>query len=429
MNRLRLIAAGSALVAAAAAVFTVTLATPRRAAACGGCFAPPETVTAVGSHRMVVSLSAGRTTLWDQIAYSGAPEDFVWVLPVPDPSADIALAAASFFDELESQTAPVVQSPPIPPPDCPPPPFGSPVSEGSDSDGGGRSDEDPVTVFHEEVVGPYETVTIGADSASALYDWLVGHGYGVPASTLPVIEHYVNQGSAFVALRLAPEQGVDAMQPIRVRYPGYMATFPLKMVTVGAVGTIDLSLWVISDLRFESRNYANLTIAPTELTWNWDTNSSNYRDVFRRAIDERGAGRAWVTEFAQPLEYLYFSTVEDVEVARVGLPFPFVTRLRTSVLVDHLDEDLELRPAADASAVWNWLQAENSTGTVPVQSCPDWDGDGRPDTWGGTVPAQDFVRGCAVRSLGGAGALGGATFAAALLAVALLLVRARRRRD
>ena len=89
--------------------------TPERAEACGGCFSPPETVTTVESHRMVVSLSTAQTTLWDQIRYAGEPEDFVWVLPVPDGAATtVEVADPAFFDEMEAYTQPILQ-PPFPP--------------------------------------------------------------------------------------------------------------------------------------------------------------------------------------------------------------------------------------------------------------------------------------------------------------------------
>jgi hypothetical protein len=104
MSAARLVAALAAL------VLVSSLPAPRRAEACGGCFAPSTTVTAVDSHRMVVLLSPERSVLWDQIAYSGAPEDFVWVLPVPGPEVVVELADTSFFDELDGQTSPVVQT-------------------------------------------------------------------------------------------------------------------------------------------------------------------------------------------------------------------------------------------------------------------------------------------------------------------------------
>jgi hypothetical protein len=37
--------------------------------------------------------------------------------------------------------------------------------------------------------------------------------------------------------------------------------------------------------------------------------------------------------------------------------FPFVTRLRSKMLLDHMDQDIELAPAADAGRVSQFLQA------------------------------------------------------------------------
>jgi hypothetical protein len=327
--------------------------------ACGGCFTPPDVVTAVDGHRMVVALSAQRTTLWDQIRYQGAPEDFVWVLPVPDPSAEIQLASPSFFDELDAQSAPQVQ--PLDPFPC-----GQPSAQAAECGGSvpvPASDDSPpvdgVTVFDESTVGPYQTATIGSESATALYEWLNLNGYNVPESTIPIIEWYVEQRSVFVALQLAPGEGVNAMQPVRVRYPGYMASFPLKMVTVGAVGTVELALWVIAEQRFEASNYATVVLDETKLVWDWATNTSSYDELFLGTIDEAG-GRAWVVEHAAPLANLSFGedAQGDVQVATNGLPYAYVTRLRTDVLVDHLDEDLALRPAADAADVSNFLFAD-----------------------------------------------------------------------
>src|SRR5687768_2349894 len=145
----------AARLAVALAVFTwaASLAAERRAEACGGCFG--QTITTVESHRMAVLLSAERSILWDQIVYSGDPEDFVWVLPVPGPEVTIELADASFFDELDGQTAPVVQPRPADFSDqegC----FGCCASGGTALAGGG-GDED-VIVYTEGAVGPYETV-------------------------------------------------------------------------------------------------------------------------------------------------------------------------------------------------------------------------------------------------------------------------------
>lgn len=340
---------------------------PRPARACGGCFAPPETVTAVESHRMVISLSVDRTTLWDQIVYSGDPADFVWVLPVPTGAATIELADPLFFDELDERTAPRI-SPPV---------QAVPGSAGADCSGpsGGADNAPPapdgVTVYREQTVGPYESATLGSDDTGALYAWLTAHGYNVPAATLPTIDYYVDQGSEFIVLRLAPGEDVQAMEPVRVRYPGYMASFPLKMVSVGAAGTVSLSLWVIAEQRYEAGNYATVRVDERDLRWDFATNTSNYGAVFEGVIDGAG-GRAWVVEYAAPLvDIVPLSAADDVEVATVGLPYPYLTRLRTRMPVEYLDEDLALRPSDDASDVSNLLTAQDPSGrsAEPPAAC------------------------------------------------------------
>jgi len=84
------------------------------ALACGGCFTPPtvDSATVVSGHRMVMSISAEQTVLWDQIQYQGSPEDFAWVLPVK-PGARIEEASDAFFEALEATTRTVVTSPEV----------------------------------------------------------------------------------------------------------------------------------------------------------------------------------------------------------------------------------------------------------------------------------------------------------------------------
>lgn len=406
----------------------VPAAAPRDAEACGGCFSPPETVTSVDSHRMVVSLSPEKSILWDQIRYSGDPEDFVWVLPVPSPDVDIAVADDLFFLELESQTAPTISPPPLPPLDCPPPPEENCGLFGCDQSGGDGSGADyaadagagDVDVYREEVVGPYETVVIGSEDPVALITWLNDHGYAVPESTRPIISHYTDQSSLFVVLRLAPDQGVTAMQPVRVEYPGFMGTFPLRMVTVGAYSSLTMTLWIVAEQRFGGLNYPTVEIDPAALVWDFLQGSSNYLALFRDAIDSAG-GKAWVTQFAGNLDQLYFQSPEVVQ-ARQAIPYPYLTRLDTEMLVDHVAGDLRLGPA-DGGSLSNNLTA--ATYVNDVRTCPDYDGDGDPDTWADYYRRNDDgLFGCGCRT--GPGAGGGSLLAA--IGFALVLRRRRRRR-
>ncbi|HEU5061216.1 MAG TPA: DUF2330 domain-containing protein [Kofleriaceae bacterium] len=344
MSAARLAAALASLLCAA------SLPAERRAEACGGCFG--QTITTVESHRMAVLLSAERSVLWDQIAYSGAPEDFVWVLPVPGPEVTIDLADASFFDELDGQTAPVVQPRPaeFDQEGC----FGCCAAGGADTAAAG-GDED-VIVYTEGAVGPYETVVLGGEDGAALQDWLVDHGYPVQEAVVPIIDKYVDEGSAFVVLRLAPDAGVQAMQPVRVGYKGFLARFPLEMVKIGAYGQLGLTLWIIADQRYEPMNYPTARIDPAQLVYDWNTITSNYEDVFRDTIDAAG-GRAWIVEHADRFDLLWFTLPTDPDLVRQTVRNAFVTRLRTRMLVEHMDQDIELVPAEDAQVVSRFLQA------------------------------------------------------------------------
>ncbi|MCC6994007.1 MAG: DUF2330 domain-containing protein [Deltaproteobacteria bacterium] len=360
---------------------TITQA-PRLADACGGCFAPTDTVTSVDAHRMVIALSPERTVLWDQIKYTGNPADFVWVLPVPSSDAVVALAEDSFFARLEAQTAPRVQ--PLRPPT---PLFCPDEGGGGFGCGGGAYDGDDdatqgaadagVQVFNQSVVGPYETVTIGSEDAGALQTWLGEHGYAVPVATRPTLMHYIDQKSVFIVLRLRPGAGVQAMQPVRVTFPGYMATFPLKMVTVGASAVLELTLWVIADQRYDAGNYGTLTIDPKDVTWDWGSNRSDYDTVFRATI-EQGGGRAWIAEYAGPEGTLAavappfgsgLGESPDATAARGTLRVPYVTRLRTRLLPEHLSKDLMLMPSPLSANIDAVLLAEREINRPAQPDC------------------------------------------------------------
>lgn len=342
-------------------VVSAIAALQRPAEACGGCISPPDEVTSVDSHRMVVSLGLKETILWDQIIYSGQPSDFVWLLPVPTPEATIDLAESSFFDEMDAKTAPVIR------PASPPPCGTSSTAAGCGGGGGGvaagdGTPEDNVTVYDRGVVGPYEMVTIGSDDPQALFRWLAQNDYAVSGTTVPTLDHYIDSGSVFIALRLSPDKDVSAMQPVRVSMPGYMSTFPLEMVVVGASGVLELSLFVISEQRYASSNYAVVRVDENDVSWDWALSQSNYGEAFDAAIDTAG-GRAWVVEYAAPLDATELATAlrdgapDDYELATGAIPYPYVTRLRTKMLVDHIDRDLELAPSEDPAPVSNLVLA------------------------------------------------------------------------
>lgn len=325
--------------------------------ACGGCFAPSETNQVVTDHLMVMALHASESILWDQIRYSGRPQDFSWVLPVQG-DARLELANGEFFDTLSAVTAPTVTAPQA---TCPGAGRGGLFASDSDSavsneSGGG------VQVLSTAIVGPYQTVTLRSSDADALSTWLRANNYAIPTSIEPVIRHYTDLRMDFIALRLRPGEGVQAMQPVRVRFASPSPVLPLRMVAAGIADKVGVSLFVFSEGRSEAMNFPNALVDRARVSWDYGSNQSNYQAMFRAAIAPSG-GRAWVTESAQHADTYSDNfrrdprAAADWGVAVAGLSRPWVTRLRADLPASALDRDLQLQSAASVAALPPSFQA------------------------------------------------------------------------
>ena len=288
------------------AIAASSLLAARPARACGGCFhsPAPKQVTVVTGHRMAFSISPTQSVLWDQIEYSGSPQDFAWVLPVRT-GAKIELSHDEFFAALDATTDPVITGPA---PNCGNGGGGSGFGCGSSASAGGGSasgfspgtngGNNGVQVLSQGVVGPYDQVTLHSTNPNALYDWLVVNKYDVPSQVRPIVDAYVGAGFDFIALRLAPGQGVQAMQPVRVVTPGAGLSLPLRMVAAGVGANVGITLYVISDGRYQAQNFPNGVVDDSKLVWLHAQSESNYEPLAEQ-IMQGGGGRTWLTEYAQ----------------------------------------------------------------------------------------------------------------------------------
>jgi MYXO-CTERM domain-containing protein len=268
--------------------------------ACGGCFSRPSENTVVTDHRMAFSVSPTQTVLWDQIKYSGDPSDFSWVLPVRA-GAVVQLSHDEWFEALDALTNPVIAPPPS---NC-----GSGGGCGFASSNiaplsAGSADDNGVQVLSQSVIGPYDTVTLRATDPNALENWLNANGYALPDTMRATVAAYVAGGFDFIALRLAPGQGVQAMQPVRVVTPGSDATLPLRMVAAGVGANVGITLYVISEGRYDVGSpFFNATIQDSQLEWLHLQNVSNYQPLSIQ-IMKGNSGRTWLTEYAEPTSLL-----------------------------------------------------------------------------------------------------------------------------
>ena len=143
-----------------------------------------------------------------------------------------------------------------------------------------------------ENVGPYATVQLHSTDSSALDNWLAQNGFNIPADVVPVINEYVAEGFDFLAMKLLPNQGVQAMRPVRVTTQGASLSLPLRMASVGTGATVGITIWVVSDGRYEPQNFPFFHIDDSALVWDFSTSLSNYTTL--RAQNEAAARRQGV---------------------------------------------------------------------------------------------------------------------------------------
>jgi hypothetical protein len=258
----------------ATAVSAVTLAGQRQASACGGCFQPTQTISDITDERMLLSVSAAQSTLYDQITYSGSPSSFAWVLPIHG-TVTVGLSADVLFNSVDAVTRTQINPPPQ---NCPSPNCGA-RKAGAPAPAAGGATTAPmgsVTVLAQANVGPYATVQLHSTDSSALDAWLAQNGYNIPAAVQPILDAYVKEGSDFLAMKLLPNQGVQAMRPVRVTTPGAGLSLPLRMASIGTGAVTGITIWVVADGRYEPQNFPVFHIDDSQLVWDWSSNISNY---------------------------------------------------------------------------------------------------------------------------------------------------------
>jgi hypothetical protein len=403
------------------------------AEACGGCFQPPsQSGDVITDEKMIFRVTPQATTLFDEIEYAGNPASFGWVLPIRGP-VTVGLSSDLLFQALESATATTIIAPQIQPCACACANGGTnaeaPGASGSSSGGGGG-----VTVLSQQTVGPYDTVQLQSTDPNALNNWLAANGYVVPQGFQPTIAAYISEGFDFLALKLAPGQGVSAMRPVRVTTPGAGLSLPLRMVAAGTGATVGVTLWVVADGRYEPTNMPTFTIDPSEITWDFNTSSSNYASI-RQLKEAEGANAIWQIESSIDVSPYQvegpvlssdatqnYPTDGDAgaddsmaaEQADLMTLFPDgqsdvrVTRMRSDLSHAALANDLVVQASSDQSQLSNIYQVTKSVNAPSCQStyCGCGGGSGGP-IGNGNGGTSGWLLGGGAGATGGTGAGGG----------------------
>ena len=96
-------------------------------------------------------------------------------------------------------------------------------------------------------------------------------------------------------MKLLPNQGIQAMRPVRVTAPGASLSLPLRMAAIGTGVSVGITIWVVGDGRYQPQNFPFYQIKDSDMVWDWSTQSSNYTTL--RAQNESNLqGKGWELE-------------------------------------------------------------------------------------------------------------------------------------
>ena len=323
--------------------------------ACGGlfCSAANPIVVDQTSERIVFEvLETGDVRTTVDIVYSGNPEDFSWIVPVPEVPSELDVTSRNFINQLDQNSFVQIFPPILDSSNCP-------RSTGQALGGGfacGEAIIDQqgaapppanrvVDVTELDDVGPFgDIVVVDAAEVSAIFDFLTDNDYTLTDAMRPVIRDYHDEGMKFLALRLQPGQATDAIQPLVFTCPQEDGgvSIPLRLTSVAAEPEMSVTVFIIANERFAPMNYAGLTVNPDDVHSLFGQN--NYFPLVSKMVDDAG-GRAFVTEaslsnLTVPIFDDDFNLVENRQINHL-------TRLYTRISPWEMTQDPVFMPTGD----------------------------------------------------------------------------------
>ncbi len=298
------------------ALSTALLFVSEPAQACGGtfCDAPgqgqaPMPVDQTGENVLFV-MADGWVEAHIQIQYTGDPERFAWVIPVPK-TPELSVGSQPMFLNLLNATVPSFTlntrfdfcgggDDSSSSAGCGMSSDDSGSASFAPNRGGGGAKNDAPTVKLRQSVGAFEAVVLKPTTAQGMVDWLEVNGFDADAAdAVPIIADYVNRDYEFVAIKLRPAAGADEIHPLVLRYQGDEPCVPLKLTGIAAADDMAVRVFFLGERRVVPTNFKHVVMNPAQLDFRGL--GSNYNLAVSRAVDSAVAnGHAFVTEYAGP---------------------------------------------------------------------------------------------------------------------------------
>ena len=297
-----------------------SLTVPTLARACG-CVSPPipdgvgEFAVNQQAEQIIFEVGAGTVSAHVLVRFAGAPEEFAWIVPVPN-VVDVELSESLMFPILDQLTAPRIAV--VARDVCPDPEFvcdHHPAlhcgddDEGGDGDGdddgdkdsgggdgGDSEDPDGIDIDLKKQIGAYDIIAFGADEAGKAVAWLQDNGFIVNDSMTPFMEPYVALGMHFVAAKLIPAADVQEIPPLKLTYEGEHPMIPLRLTAVAAEPHMPVMAWIYGETSYGPMVKPLITLDAAGLAADTDGNN-NYGSLVARSIADSGDA-AFVAEYS-----------------------------------------------------------------------------------------------------------------------------------
>ena len=241
-----------------------------------------------------------------QIQYEGDAENFAWIIPVTS-VPEVLVGSQALFDNLLSATVPTYTVNTQSFGDCNSGGVGCGALRGGlendaiqfadEGAGDGTSGgEDGPDILDRGFAGAFEYVTLTGDNVQEIVDWLDANGYAQDPDAPPILEEYLQDDFAFVAVKLQAGADVEEIHPLAIRYAGTEPCIPIRLTRIAAVDDMAIRAMFLGHQRLAPMNWPHVVINQSRLDW---VNGAviSYPGLVSLAIDEAG-GRAFVTEYA-----------------------------------------------------------------------------------------------------------------------------------
>jgi hypothetical protein len=359
----------------------LALAGPAAEAFCGFYVGGAGSKLYAEATQVVLMREGLRTVLSMANDYSGPPEGFAMVVPVPVvlQKGNVKTLSAELFDRLDQLDAPRLveywEQDPCRKDDG----YGYEFSDDPLAAGGfGPNDAtirvrpgpSSVRILNRFSVGEYQILILSAQDSLGLDTWLRENGYAIPAGAEPVLRPYVQAGMKFFVAKVDPakvrfDHGRATLSPLRFHYDSETFALPIRLGLLSSPGTQDLVVHVLArGQRFEAANYDN-AIIPTNLDV-LDPARDAFGTFYAALFDHTLAGHpgAMVTEYAwdaSTCDPCPTPPLEEADLAALGaelFPAPpsngfgqgfVLTRLHTRYSKENAGADIVFRAAPPIS--------------------------------------------------------------------------------